>query len=139
MGALRSAPTGSSNTNPSNIRLRVPSRSYSEPWGIHPMGALRSAPTGSSNTNPYNIRLRVPSTSYSEPWGLHPMGALRSAPTTIQDSEYLQEATRSLGGYIQWAKDLHKYLRAFWSSSSQHQRSARVNKVQSLRLSPKIP
>src|ERR1041385_5017543 len=27
-------------------RLRITSRSYSEPWGLHPVGALRSAPTG---------------------------------------------------------------------------------------------
>src|SRR4051812_32919685 len=106
------------------------------------MGALRSAPTGSSNTTPSTFK-KLPGALGATPNGCTEKCShwkfKQKLTTTTQDSKYLQEATRSLGGYIQWVKNLHKYLRAFWSSPSQHQRLARVNEVQSLRLSPKTP
>src|ERR1041385_4508121 len=40
-------------------RLQITSRSYSEPWGIHPVGALRSAPTGRS-PNQQSLQHKTP-------------------------------------------------------------------------------
>ena len=39
----------------------------------------------------------------------------------------------------QWVEDLHKYLRAFLSLTTRHQRPARANAVQILKPLPMIP
>src|SRR3954469_24241783 len=64
-----------------NIRLRATSRSYSEPWGLHPLGALRSAPTGRSNKT-QSLQHKTPSNFMKllEAFGATPSGCTKKCP-----------------------------------------------------------